>query len=91
VLARVEERLSEQYGRAVVPTPGRAKAYQVLNELTRGTNAFTGSTKAKRSIANLAPAEPLTDATTTRTDLNPSSPPNTLTARTTPIGVGANS
>jgi transposase InsO family protein len=34
-----------------VPEPGRRRAGVVLAELTRGTNAFTGSTKGKRSIA----------------------------------------
>ncbi len=52
VLARVAARLDQQYGPGRVPVPGRSKAYAVLAEITRGTNAFTGSTKAKRSIAN---------------------------------------
>ncbi len=52
VLARVAARLEQEYGPGQVPLPGRSKAYAVLGEITRGTNAFTGSTKAKRSIAN---------------------------------------
>ena len=52
LLARVTARLEQQYGPGQVPMPGRSKAYAVLAEITRGTNAFTGSTKGKRSIAN---------------------------------------
>jgi transposase InsO family protein len=35
-----------------VRLPGRSTGYTALAELARGTNAFVGSTKAKRSIAN---------------------------------------
>jgi transposase InsO family protein len=52
VLARVAARLEQEYGPGRVHGPGRSKAYAVLAEITRGTNAFTGSTKGKRSIAN---------------------------------------
>ncbi len=52
LLARVTARLEQQYGPGQVPVPGRSKAYAVLAEITRGTNALTGSTKGKRSIAN---------------------------------------
>jgi transposase InsO family protein len=52
VLARVAARLEQEYGPGQVSTPSRSKAYAVLTEITRGTNAFTGSTKGKRSIAN---------------------------------------
>jgi transposase InsO family protein len=52
VLARVTARLEQAYGPGRVHGPGRSKAYAVLAEITRGTNAFTGSTKGKRSIAN---------------------------------------
>jgi transposase InsO family protein len=52
VLARVTARLEQEHGPGQVPLPGRTKAYAVLKEIARGTNAFTGSTKAKRSIAN---------------------------------------
>jgi transposase InsO family protein len=50
VLQRVAERVRAEHGDDVV-IPGRRRAERVLAELTRGTNAFTGSTKAKRSIA----------------------------------------
>jgi hypothetical protein len=52
VLMEIEERLAAQYGRGVVPVPGQTKGYALLNALGRGTNAFEGSTKGKRSIAN---------------------------------------
>lgn len=52
LLARVAARLEQEYGPKQVSVPGRSKAYAVLAEITRGTNAFTGSTKGKRSIAN---------------------------------------
>jgi transposase InsO family protein len=52
LLARVTARLEHEYRPGQVPLPGRSKAYAVLAEITRGTNAFTGSTKGKRSIAN---------------------------------------
>jgi transposase InsO family protein len=51
VLAQVGVRLAEQYGPGVVALPGKSTAYEVLRDLSRGTNAFTGSTKGKRSIA----------------------------------------
>lgn len=51
ILVEIEERLCAEYGRGMVPLPGRTKAYELLAELTRGSNAFTGSTKGKRSIA----------------------------------------
>ncbi|GAA4707870.1 Helix-turn-helix domain-containing protein [Promicromonospora umidemergens] len=51
VLARVAARLAAEHGAGVVPEPGRRKAHKVLGEIARGTNAFTGSTKGKRSIA----------------------------------------
>jgi transposase-like protein len=52
ILAEIEERLADTYGRGVVTVPSRTVGYELLRELDRGTNAFTGSTKAKRSIAN---------------------------------------
>jgi transposase InsO family protein len=52
VLERVRARVEVTYGPGEVPLPGRTAAYAVLTELTRGSNAFTGSTKGKRSIAN---------------------------------------
>ncbi|MEU4360353.1 Mu transposase C-terminal domain-containing protein [Promicromonospora sp. NPDC023987] len=52
LLQRVAARLAAEHGQGVVPEPGRRKARAVLGEISRGTNAFTGSTKGKRSIAN---------------------------------------
>jgi transposase InsO family protein len=43
--------LSAGHGEGTVPEPGRRRARAVLAELARGSNAFTGSTKGKRSIA----------------------------------------
>ena len=51
VLRRISARLAAGHGEGTVPEPGRRRAYAVLAELARGTNAFTGSTKGKRSIA----------------------------------------
>jgi transposase InsO family protein len=51
VLARVSARLDAEYGPGEVTPPGIKKSRAVLAELTQGTNAFTGSTKGKRSIA----------------------------------------
>jgi len=51
VLRRISARLAAEHGEGVVPEPGRRRAGEVLAELTRGSNAFTGSTKGKRSIA----------------------------------------
>ncbi len=47
LLERVDARLGDD-----VPRPPAKRARMIVGELTRGTNAFTGSTKAKRSIAN---------------------------------------
>ncbi len=52
LLAEIEEQLVRQHGPGVVPVPSRTTGYELLWELGRGTNAFTGSTKGKRSIAN---------------------------------------
>nr|BEK65013.1 helix-turn-helix domain-containing protein [Kitasatospora purpeofusca] len=52
ILAEIEERLAKEYGRDSVTLPGRTLGYQLLRDLTKGTNAFKGSTKGKRSIAN---------------------------------------
>lgn len=52
VLLEIEERLAKDHGRGTVPLPSRTTGYEVLRELTKGTNAFKGSTKGKRSIAN---------------------------------------
>jgi transposase InsO family protein len=51
LLARVSTRLCAEYGEGTVPQPGQRRARAVLAELSRGSNAFTGSTKAKRSVA----------------------------------------
>ncbi|MGW0754014.1 integrase [Streptomyces sp. NPDC002587] len=52
VLIEIEERLAKEYGPGTVPLPARSTGYEVLRELSKGTNAFEGSTKGKRSIAN---------------------------------------
>lgn len=51
LLERVAARLDQAHGVGVVPVPYRRRAYEALAELTRGTNAFRGATKQKRSIA----------------------------------------
>jgi transposase InsO family protein len=55
ILAEITRRLSEQYGTGVVASPARTVGYELLRELARGTNAFEGSTKGKRSIADRPP------------------------------------
>ncbi|PYC87507.1 integrase [Streptomyces tateyamensis] len=60
LLLEIEERLAEKQRDAEkngedaerVLSPARTTAYSILRALDRGTNAFTGSTKGKRSIAN---------------------------------------
>ncbi|WP_242432163.1 hypothetical protein [Streptomyces avermitilis] len=52
VLIEIEERVVKEYGPGVVSIPKQTKGYALLKELSRGTNAFDGSTKGKRSIAN---------------------------------------
>ncbi|WP_164904924.1 helix-turn-helix domain-containing protein [Streptomyces cyaneus] len=52
LLSRVEERLISQYGKGVVAVPSRSTAYARLAMLTKGTNAVSGSAKARRSIAD---------------------------------------
>ena len=52
LLTEIEEQLAAEHGPGVVPVPSRTAGYELLRELGRGTNAFTGSTKGKRSIAN---------------------------------------
>jgi transposase InsO family protein len=51
VLARVAARVEAEHGPGLVAAPGVKKARAVLAELARGSNAFTGSAKGKRSIA----------------------------------------
>lgn len=52
LLDRVAARLEAEHGPGVVPVPGEKRARAAMAELTRGTNAFGGATKQKRSIAN---------------------------------------
>jgi len=52
ILAEIEQRLTVEHGPGVVPLPARSTAYGLLRELARGTNAFDGSAKGKRSIAS---------------------------------------
>lgn len=55
ILAEITARLTEQYGAGVVASPSKTVGYELLGELSRGTNAFEGSTKGKRSIADRPP------------------------------------
>jgi hypothetical protein len=55
ILAEIKSRLTEQYGVGVVASPSKTLGYELLRELSRGTNAFEGSTKGKRSIADRPP------------------------------------
>jgi transposase InsO family protein len=55
VIATVEERLAKEYGRGNVKLPKKSTAYELLKELGRGRNAFEGSAKGRRSIANRPP------------------------------------
>ncbi|MFF8995608.1 integrase [Streptomyces sp. NPDC014983] len=52
VLMEIEERLGKEYGKGTVPVPARTTGYELLRALSKGTNAFEGSTKGKRSIAD---------------------------------------
>ncbi|WP_103529202.1 helix-turn-helix domain-containing protein [Streptomyces sp. SM12] len=52
LLGRVAERLGADHGTGAVPAPPRSTAYRRLAELTKGTNAVSGSAKARRSIAD---------------------------------------
>lgn len=51
LIARTNQRVIELHGDSVA-LPSESSARRVLSELERGTNAFSGSTKAKRSISN---------------------------------------
>jgi transposase InsO family protein len=51
VLRKADARLDELHGVGVVPRPSTATGYRRLAELTKGTNAVTGSAKGRRSIA----------------------------------------
>ncbi|MFE2687436.1 integrase [Streptomyces mirabilis] len=52
VLVEIEERLVKEYGKGTIPIPARTTGYELLRALAKGTNAFEGSTKGKRSIAD---------------------------------------
>src|SRR5260370_41628161 len=52
LLAEIEQELLGQHGPGVVPVPSRWTGYELLRELDKGTNAFTGSTTGKRAVAN---------------------------------------
>jgi len=52
VIARTQARLEELHGTGVVRLPSTATAYRRLAELTKGTNAVSGSAKGRRSIAD---------------------------------------
>ncbi|MCC3318316.1 DDE-type integrase/transposase/recombinase [Nocardia africana] len=52
VLMRVTERLEREHGAGAVPIPAKTTAYRRLGELAKGTNAVSGSAKARRSIAD---------------------------------------
>lgn len=52
ILVEIEERLLKEFGKGTVSIPARTTGYELLRALTKGTNAFEGSTKGKRSIAD---------------------------------------
>ncbi|MDN3243034.1 Mu transposase C-terminal domain-containing protein [Glycomyces tritici] len=52
VIDLAAERLEDEFGAGVVPLPSRATAFRRFAELTRGTNAVSGSAKGRRSIAD---------------------------------------
>jgi len=52
ILAEIEQQLAERHGPGAVPVPSQSTGYELLRELDKGTSAFSGSTKGKRSIAN---------------------------------------
>ncbi len=52
VLMRAQDRLERELGAGVVELPSKATAYRRLEELSRGTNAVSGSAKGRRSIAD---------------------------------------
>lgn len=52
LLDRVDARVVERFGPDAGAVPKRWKGRRALTEVSRGTNALVGSTKAKRSIAN---------------------------------------
>ncbi|MFF2505938.1 integrase [Streptomyces sp. NPDC058067] len=52
ILIEIEERLVKKFGEGTVVLPARTMGYELLRQLSKGTNAFEGSTKGKRSIAD---------------------------------------
>jgi transposase InsO family protein len=50
-LRRVRARLDRDFGPDSVPAPRGGAAYRALDELSRGRGSFSGSAKARRSIA----------------------------------------
>ncbi len=52
MLARVDARLDRVHGVGVVTRPSTSTAYRRLKELSKGTNAVSGSAKGRRSIAD---------------------------------------
>lgn len=52
VLMRAQDQLEREFGAGVVELPSKATAYRRLEELSRGTNALSGSAKGRRSIAD---------------------------------------
>jgi len=55
VIATVEERLAKEYGRGSVKLPKESTSYSLVRKLGKGRNAFEGSAKGRRSIANRPP------------------------------------
>ncbi|MET9080700.1 integrase [Streptomyces sp. NPDC004237] len=55
IIATIEERLAAEFGRDAMKLPKKTAAYALLKELGRGRNAFSGSAKGRRSIANRPP------------------------------------
>lgn len=56
-LAVIDARLARDYPEGEVKRPSKSTAFEAVKEISRGSGAFRGSTKAKRSIAN-RPAAP---------------------------------
>lgn len=55
VLEDVSTELEEQHGPGAVRIPGKSTAYNYIKRNYEGTNAFEGSTKGRRSIAERPP------------------------------------
>ena len=51
-LRRVRARLDRDFGPGSVPAPKGGAAYRALDELSRGRGSFSGSARARRSIAD---------------------------------------